>query len=76
MKNLGLKFQINLNSLSGYYGGAAKKTAEMLLREKLVNYAGTDLHNVKQLEGLKRLVGMKEEMGLLAHYEKWDNWDI
>ncbi len=76
LKESGLKFQINLNSLSGYYGKAAKGAAEMLLREGMVNYAGTDLHHMKHLDGLKKLLGMNEEMNLLLHYKKWDNWDI
>jgi protein-tyrosine phosphatase len=76
LKKLGCKFQINLNSLGGYYGIGAKETAKLLLKEKLVDYAGTDLHNLKHIVALQKLLGMAEEMELLTNYEHWANWDI
>ncbi|HVB02559.1 MAG TPA: CpsB/CapC family capsule biosynthesis tyrosine phosphatase [Chitinophagaceae bacterium] len=76
LRELGCKLQVNLNSFSGYYGKAAKETALLLLREKLVDYAGTDMHHGKHIEALFKLLQMPEEMELLSGYEKWGNWDI
>jgi tyrosine-protein phosphatase YwqE len=42
--DLNIKFQINLNSLTGYYSPAAKKFAQKLIDNKMVDYVGTDCH--------------------------------
>ncbi len=44
---LGCRFQINLLSLTGYYGKPTKEVAFRLLKEKLVDYLATDLHHAK-----------------------------
>jgi len=54
MRNLGVLLQLNINSLSGYYSQAAKKFAEQMIDEKLVDLAGTDTHNPKHLRALER----------------------
>ncbi len=51
----GLNLQLNLLSLSGYYGMEFKKTAELLMAEGGYQFAGTDLHHLKQLEALKNM---------------------
>ena len=48
-------FQINLNSLTGYYGSEAKKTANKLLEHKLIDFVGTDAHSEKHLHFLQKL---------------------
>lgn len=45
LHNAGLMFQINLLSLAEAYGKAEKKMAEHLIKEGLVDFVGTDLHN-------------------------------
>jgi tyrosine-protein phosphatase YwqE len=40
-------FQVNINSLAGYYSKEAKKVAEMLIKEKMVNFVGSDLHHAR-----------------------------
>lgn len=40
-------FQININSLTGYYSKDSKKVAEELLKENMVSFLGSDCHNVK-----------------------------
>lgn len=45
MKNLGVKFQINLPSLEGVYGKAVQEKARHLLGQKAYNYMGTDIHS-------------------------------
>lgn len=46
-KRKGFKFQLNLLSLSGAYGEAAKEKAEWMLREGMYNYVGSDVHNLR-----------------------------
>lgn len=45
LKNMGVKFQLNLPSIAGMYGNRIKKKALLLLNEKAVAYTGTDIHN-------------------------------
>ncbi len=52
LHNAGLNFQINLLSLSGYYGKTEKQVAEHLIEANLVDFVGTDLHNMKHVESI------------------------
>lgn len=52
-KSKGIFLQLNLLSLSNYYGKQVSKIAEKLLMDNHIDFAGTDIHNVKQLELLK-----------------------
>lgn len=58
-RDQGVLLQVNINSLSGYYGYEAKKTAEKLVNNQLVDLIGTDCHHLKHIEGLKK--GLKEK---------------
>lgn len=53
-RDQGIILQININSLSGYYGYEAKKTAEKLIENNLVDLIGTDMHNLTHAEALKK----------------------
>jgi tyrosine-protein phosphatase YwqE len=52
LQNLGVGFQMNLPSLTGMYGKRVRGRAEWLLKNKLFNYTGTDLHGIGQLHEL------------------------
>lgn len=58
-RDQGVLLQLNLNSLSGYYGHDAKKIGEKLVENELVDLVGTDCHHMKHIDGLKR--GLKEK---------------
>ena len=60
MKDRGILFQININSLAGYYSGEVKNMAEKLIDEEMVDLAGSDMHNMHYLEALQN-----------ARYEKY-----
>lgn len=47
LKNNDCLFQLNLLSLSGYYGKQVVKNAEYLLEQGMYDMAGTDMHNLK-----------------------------
>ncbi len=57
LKDLGFLLQINLLSLTGYYGKEATKAAIYMLKNDLVSYLGTDLHHERHLQGLQDAVG-------------------
>jgi protein-tyrosine phosphatase len=48
-------FQINLNSLAGYYSKAAKQFAEKLIDHNMVDFVGTDCHGARHLDVLKEV---------------------
>lgn len=47
LREMGVIFQLNLFSLIGFYGGAAKAKAEHLLDNSYYTLVGTDLHSEK-----------------------------
>lgn len=50
LKDLGFLLQVNLLSLTGYYGKDAAKVAIYLLKNNLVSYLGTDLHHERHMD--------------------------
>lgn len=46
----GTYFQINLNSLSGYYSIPVKKMVAKLIKSKMVHFFGSDCHNPQHIE--------------------------
>ena len=51
-KDQGCLLQMNLLSLSGYYGRNVQETAHYMVQEKLVDLIGTDLHHQRHLEAM------------------------
>jgi protein-tyrosine phosphatase len=49
-------FQLNLLSVTGYYGKEVKKTADYLLKHNLYDFASSDVHHDKHLQALKTVV--------------------
>ena len=54
-KSKGISLQLNLLSLSNYYGKQVSKIAEKLLVDNYIDFVGTDIHNIRQLELLKNI---------------------
>jgi protein-tyrosine phosphatase len=53
LKDAGYLFQLNILSLSGYYGGAVMELARYLAKKGYYDLVGTDLHHGRHLEALK-----------------------
>lgn len=53
LKEAGYFFQVNLLSLAGYYGKLPQEIANVLVKNKLVDFLGTDLHHVRHLHALR-----------------------
>ncbi len=60
----GCSLQMNLLSLTGYYGDSVKKTAQRLLKENKITFLGSDTHHMRHLEFLNKL-GTKKNLSLL-----------
>lgn len=52
LADLGFLLQVNLLSLTGYYGKAVAKAAAYIIKNKLVSFIGTDLHHLRHLDAL------------------------
>lgn len=50
LKEAGILFQMNFVSIVGGYGEAAKKKAEWLLSKDMVDFTGSDLHNIDTIK--------------------------
>ena len=48
----GVLFQLNINSLTGYYSKTAQLLAEKLIENKMVNFLGSDCHSRRHLDVL------------------------
>jgi protein-tyrosine phosphatase len=66
LKETGVLFQLNVNSLTGYYGKAALRTAQFLIDEKLVDFIGSDLHGQRHMDALKQVMNDKYFWKLMA----------
>ncbi|WP_139956188.1 tyrosine-protein phosphatase [Flavicella sediminum] len=55
LKNAGCRFQLNILSLTGYYGDHVKKAAEKLIELNMIDFVGTDTHHHKHLEAMNNL---------------------
>ena len=58
LKDLGFLLQVNLLSLTGYYGKPVAKVAKFLFEEGMVDFVGTDMHHTKHLSTLKENVAL------------------
>lgn len=62
----GVLLQINLLSLSGFYGKPVQRMAEQLIDMKLVDVIGTDCHNAMQAEAMGKAIKTKAFKKALA----------
>ena len=66
LRELGFSLQVNLLSLTGYYGSVVAKGAKFILENGLADYVGTDMHHARHLEALSS----KETNTILNKYLK------
>ena len=50
IKEMGVKFQLNVTSIIGAYGNQVKERAEYLLNEGYYNYSGSDAHSYHAIQ--------------------------
>jgi protein-tyrosine phosphatase len=54
----GVLFQLNTISLTGYYGNEAKKIAESLIDNQLVDFISSDMHHLRHAEAFQHALKM------------------
>lgn len=64
-KQQNLLFQLNILSLGGYYGKDVHKMALKLLEENMIDFLGSDVHNINQLKEIKNITLGKKHMKLI-----------
>ncbi len=57
MKEQGIYFQLDINSLGGYYGVQAMEHAQLLSEWGMIDFLGSDVHRIKQVGFLKKVFG-------------------
>ncbi|MCK9372297.1 MAG: capsular biosynthesis protein [Sulfuricurvum sp.] len=54
IKDMGVLFQVNINSLIGYYTNPVKKAAEWIVENGLVDFVGSDTHKMRHVHFLEK----------------------
>lgn len=67
LKELGVLFQVNLNSFGGHYGAHAKKHAKFLSQEGMIDFLGSDTHGMKHLEYLSKVLESRDYVEVYKH---------
>lgn len=68
IKDAGCYLQLNTISLTGYYGKPVQKAAEMLVDNRLIDLAGSDMHHLKHAEALQQALQQPYVYKLLTDY--------
>lgn len=53
LKRFGCLFQLNLLSVTGYYGGGVLKMAKELLKAGMIDLSGSDVHHQRHIDAFK-----------------------
>lgn len=60
LKQKGVLFQININSMSAMYGLGAKEAAEWLIENEYIDFIGTDAHKIEHVLELNKAFKLKK----------------
>jgi len=65
----GAMLQINTLSLDGFYGDSARRKGWEYIEKGWVSYLGTDMHNMRYGEGLRRAAANPQILKMLKEYK-------
>lgn len=71
LKELGFRLQVNLLSLTGYYGKEVAAAGRYIFKNDLASYIATDLHHARHLGALHGFFQHKDCKTLLG-YREWN----
>lgn len=66
LKKAGCLFQINLLSVTGYYGKQVLELSRKLLDNNMIDFAGSDTHHERHTESFKNKVLLKDQSNLIT----------
>jgi len=67
LKMTGVLFQINLNSITGYYSDEIEKVVKRLIKEGLVDFVGSDTHHRRHTKFLKECLSSRTYKKIFKH---------
>ncbi len=70
LHNAGAKFQVNILSFTGYFGEEARESALWFVRDGMIDYLGSDMHNVKHAHIIMDYIKSKEWRKLAPEIEQ------
>ena len=73
LKEQGVYFQVNVLSLSGFYGEVAQRNALAYIKKGWVEYLGTDMHNPMYARGLREAATNRKVLKVLKNYQFQNN---
>ena len=69
LRDIGCKFQINLISCTGYYGKNVTKLANKLIDNNLIDFVGSDIHNIRHIRQFEEKIQVKNVRNLKEYFE-------
>jgi len=69
LKDKGVLFQCNINSFGGFYGKTALKKAEYLAKNGMIDFLGSDCHNINYLEYMQTVLNSRKFKKLISKNE-------
>jgi tyrosine-protein phosphatase YwqE len=66
LKDRGVFFQLNTVSLANYYPEPVKKFAEKLIEKGMIDFIGSDMHNMRYMEAMEKSLKEKALSKLIA----------
>jgi len=66
-KEFGVLFQVDLNSFGGHYGRDAKEKVNFLSKEGMIDFLGSDIHNIKQVDTLSDIFMLDTYKDIFIH---------
>ncbi len=76
LKNTGSMFQLNLLSLTGYYGKVVQELAQHLVKKEYIDLIGTDMHHSRHLETMRRSSTLNDMVNALFDTGKIRNPEL
>ena len=70
LKRVGCLFQINLLSVTGYYGKPVFEVCKKLLERDMIDFSGSDTHHERHIEAFKNPVLLKNSEALVRVLNK------
>jgi len=56
LKRAGVLFQLNINSLAGYYSEEVKRFAQILIDKGMIDFVGSDTHHMRHFKTMQQTV--------------------
>ena len=73
LRAMDCKFQLNMLSMTGYYGDDVVRMADKLLEKGFINFLGSDIHNLRHTDKFNDRIKIKTHLDTLIKIMKNNN---